>query len=225
LGESVSLSVIPVISVNIGSVQSGIYRGKEALSGISKNQVNRSIFVTTEGLAGDEQADLVNHGGPDKAICVYSFDHYPHWENVLHRTLPYGSFGENFTVRNMREGEVHIGDSFRIGEALVQISQPRQPCWKLAMRWGLEELPFLVTESGTTGFYFRVLQPGEVAAGDELVRVETHPAHITVTEANRLMHKDKDDVGGIRRLLAVQELSISWVNTLTSRLTRVQKNS
>jgi MOSC domain-containing protein YiiM len=222
LGESVSLSVITVISVNIGSVQSGIYRGKEALSGISKSQVNDSVFVTTEGLAGDEQADLVNHGGPDKAICVYSFDHYSHWENVLHRTLPYGSFGENFTVRNMLEGEVHIGDSFRIGEALVQISQPRQPCWKLAMRWGLEELPFLVTESGTTGFYFRVLQPGEVVAGDDLVRVETHPTRITVAEANRLMHKDKDDVDSIRRLLEVQELSTSWVNTLTSRLSRLE---
>lgn len=221
MGEIVTLSVIPVISVNIGSVQSGIYRGKEALSGISKSQVNRSVIVTAEGLAGDEQADLVNHGGPDKAICVYSFDHYAHWENVLHRKLPLGSFGENLTVQNMREDEVHIGDTFRLGEALVQISQPRQPCWKLAMKWGLEELPLLVIESGATGFYFRVLRAGEVKAGDELVLVETHSAHISVAEANRLMHKDKDDVDGIRRLLAIQELSTSWVNTLTSRISRL----
>jgi MOSC domain-containing protein YiiM len=129
LAEKVSPSVFPVISVNIGSVQSGVYKGKEATSGIGKSKVDRAVFLTELGLTGDEQADLVHHGGPDKAICVYSFDHYPHWENVLNRSLSFGAFGENFTVQHLNEGDVHIGDIFQIGTAVVQISQPRVPCW------------------------------------------------------------------------------------------------
>jgi MOSC domain-containing protein YiiM len=222
LEESVSRSTFPLLSVNIGNVQSGVYKGKEAASGIGKSKVDRAVFLTLHGLTGDEQADLVHHGGPDKAICVYSFDHYLHWENVLNHSLSYGAFGENFTVQHLNEGDVHIGDIFNIGTAVVQISQPRQPCWKLAMKWGLDELPLLVTESGLTGFYFRVLQTGEVKAGDELLLKETHPARITVAEANRLMHKDKEDVEAIRRFITVDALSTSWVETLTSRLTRLE---
>jgi MOSC domain-containing protein YiiM len=222
MAESISQTVFPLISVNIGSVQTGVYKGKEATSSIGKSKVDRTVFLTLLGLSGDEQADLVNHGGPDKAICVYSFDHYPHWENVLHRSLSFGAFGENFTVQHLNEGDVHIGDIFHIGTAVVQISQPRIPCWKLAMKWGLDELPLLVTESGFSGFYFRVLLAGEVKAGDELLLKETHPARVTVAEANRLMHKDKEDVEAIRRFITVDTLSTSWVDMLTSRLKRLE---
>ncbi|MCD9020950.1 MOSC domain-containing protein [Cohnella silvisoli] len=222
MAECATLAVFPLLSVNIGRVQTGVYKGKEAQSGIGKSTVHRSVHVSVLGVEGDEQADLVNHGGPDKAICLYSLDHYPHWEEVLRRSLEFGSFGENFTVRNMNESDVRIGDIFHVGSAVVQVSQPRQPCWKLAMKWGLDELPLLITESGATGFYFRVLEAGEVKAGDELLLKVTHPARITVAEANRVMHKDKGDLEGIRRLLAVDALSASWVNTLTNRLLRLQ---
>jgi MOSC domain-containing protein YiiM len=215
-------TAIPLLSLNIGSVQTRFYRGKEARSGIEKTTVDQVLSLTKLGLVGDEQADLEHHGGEDKAICVYSFDHYPHWEKVLKHTLPYGSFGENFTIERLDESEVHIGDIFEVGTAVVQVSQPRQPCWKLAMKWGLDELPILVTDRGATGFYFRVLKVGEVQTGDPLILKETHPALITVAEANRVMHKDRDDIEGIRRLLEVDELSASWVKSLTSRLTRLE---
>ncbi|RKP56890.1 MOSC domain-containing protein [Cohnella endophytica] len=216
-------SVFPVLSVNVGKVWTGTYKGKEAASGITKKPVEHSICVTELGLAGDEQADLVHHGGPDKAICVYIYDHYAHWERMLNHSLPYGAFGENLTVSGMSERDIHIGDIFRIGSVVAQVSQPRQPCWKLAMKWGLDELPLLVTETGATGFYFRVLEPGKIEIGDDLQLAQVHSARLTVDEANRVMHKDKTDEEGIRRLLDVAELSASWVKTLTSRLNRLQE--
>ncbi|MFC5531949.1 MOSC domain-containing protein [Cohnella yongneupensis] len=217
---------IPVLSINLGSVQPGLYKGKEQRSGIVKSaiEVDMSVRLSELGLAGDEQADLVNHGGPDKAVCVYSQSHYPYWERVLDRELPHGSFGENFTVSGgLLESDVCVGDTFGIGSAVVQISQPRQPCWKLAMRWGLDELPLLVTESGATGFYFRTLKPGDVRFGDSLQQLSRHPAAMTVAEANRVMHHDKDDADGIRALLAVDALSASWVKTLTARLAKLSE--
>ncbi len=220
--KSIIMPTFPILSVNIGSVQSGTYKGKEAKSGIGKNGVDYALNISSLGLSGDEQADLVNHGGVDKAICVYDYGHYPHWESVLNRSLPFGSFGENFTVSRLEESVVHIGDIFEVGSTVVQVSQPRQPCWKLAMRWGLEELPLLVTESGATGFYFRVLEEGEVRFGDALTLKQLHPAGISVEEANRVMHKDKHDLEGIHRLLEVKELSASWVKTFTARLNRLQ---
>ncbi|WP_246578461.1 MOSC domain-containing protein [Cohnella xylanilytica] len=209
----------PLLSVNTGAARLGTYKGREAKSGIGKEPADRPLLLGPTGLEGDEQADLVNHGGPDKAVCVYSYLHYSHWEAVLGRKLPMGAFGENFTLDGISEDMVHVGDVFRVGGATVQISQPRVPCWKLAMRWGLDELPALVTQTGATGFYFRVLEPGEVAAGEiELVR--RHPAGLSVKEANRIMHRDKKDTEGIRRLLAVEALADSWRDTLTKRLAK-----
>jgi MOSC domain-containing protein YiiM len=220
--QQVTLNSFPLISLNIGTVKKSLYKGKEARSGIRKHAVDQTIMLTKTGFQGDEQADLVNHGGEDKAICVYSYDHYQHWERVLEHDLPYGSFGENFTIKHLNESDIFIGDKFQAGTAILQVSQPRQPCWKLAMRWGLDELPMLVTESGATGFYFRVLEIGEVMAGENIMRLETHPARISIAEANRVMHKDKNDIAGIQQLLTLDELSSSWIHTLTSRLTRLQ---
>lgn len=221
MSSAAPAAVYPLLSLNIGKVQTAIYKGKEAKSGITKSPVERAVRLTKLGFEGDEQADLEHHGGPDKAICVYSYEHYPHWEEVLGRSLDYGAFGENFTLGKINEHDVRVGDLFRIGSAVVQVSQPRQPCWKLAMKWGLDELPLLVTNSGATGFYFRVAETGEVRVGDELSLLQPHPDGVTVAEANRVMHHDRDDAEGIRRLLAVDALSASWVNTLTKRLGRL----
>ena len=122
--------------------------------------------VTPTGIEGDGQADLVNHGGVDKAICVYPLAHYPHWQEMIGRELSPAAFGENFTVDGLTEADVCIGDTWRVGEdVLVQVSQPRQPCWKLARRWQRKTLALEVQESGKTGWYFRVLEEGTVQAG------------------------------------------------------------
>ncbi|MFC5403644.1 MOSC domain-containing protein [Cohnella soli] len=215
----------PIVSLNIGVARAGEYKGKPAVSGIVKTAVDGPLALSETGLDGDEQADLVNHGGPDKAICVYSLEHYPHWEKMLNAKLPLGAFGENFTVGGLNERDTRIGDVYRVGTAVVQVSQPRQPCWKLAMRWGLDELPLLVTETGATGFYFRVLTPGTIQPTDTLTLIASHDAGITIEEANRVMHKDKADAVGIRRILALKELSESWRKTLSARLARMETDA
>ncbi len=174
--------------------------------------------MSRTGLEGDAQADLKNHGGPEKAVCVYPLEHYPHWITRLGQELRPGAFGENFSTEGLLEQEVCIGDVYRVGSTVVQVSQPRQPCFKLAARHGVKELALWVQEAGLTGFYFRCLEPGEVRAGEEIELVERSERGVSLCEANRVMHRDKQDVEGIKRLLAIVELSTSWRRTLTKRL-------
>jgi MOSC domain-containing protein YiiM len=216
------LQQAPLISLNVGRSRTSVFKGKEAVSAIGKNGVDVPLSLLAEGLDGDEQADRIHHGGPDKAVCVYSLVHYPHWEEVLGRALPYGAFGENFTVDLLKETEVCIGDVYRVGSAALQISQPRVPCWKLAMRWGLDKLPDLVVKSGGTGFYFRVLQPGTVVRGDRMTLEQADPANVSVAEANRIMHREKNDRAGIETLLALEPLAGSWKESLDKRLQRLK---
>lgn len=190
-------------------------------SGFLKEPVAGPVALRRTNLEGDGQADLVNHGGPDKAVCCYPAAHYPGWRTELGRPeMAHGAFGENFTIDGLAEPDVCIGDVFRVGGALVQASQPRQPCWKLARRWKLKTLTLTVQESGRTGWYFRVLAEGTVAAGDLVERVERPHPGWTIAEANRVMHRDKDDRDAAAALAALPALSASWKATLTKRLAK-----
>ncbi|TJY44584.1 MOSC domain-containing protein [Cohnella pontilimi] len=214
---------IPLLSLNRGRAQTSFFKGKEAKSAIFKEPADRALELGYEGIEGDEQADRVHHGGPDKAVCVYSLVNYPHWEQVLGRQLPFGAFGENFTIGSSTEEDVCIGDVFRVGTAVVQISQPRVPCWKLAMKWGLDGLPKLVADSGATGYYYRVLEPGSVRAGDVLVHDKRHFAGVTVAEVNRILHRNKQDIAGIEQLLRLDDvLARVLLDMLESRLARLK---
>jgi len=213
---------VRIVSVNAGRIRTSVYRNRDAVSGIFKQPVSEAVAIGPQGVSGDEVADLVNHGGPDKAVCVYSHVHYPRWEGHLGLSMPYGAFGENLTLEGLREEDVRIGDVFRVGTAVVQISQPRIPCWKLAMKWGDDKLPELVAKSGATGFYFRVLEPGTLRKDDLLIRETCHPAGVTVAEANRVMHRDKHDLAGIRMLLDLRGvLADSWIVSLENRWKRL----
>ena len=134
-------------------------------TGFFKQPVDGPRWLGRTNLAGDGQADLVNHGGPDKAVLCYAASHYPGWRGELDRPeLPHGAFGENFTIEGLTEETVCVGDTYRLGGAIVQVSQPRQPCWKLAWRWRLKELTALVERSGRTGWARRVAQRGMTAS-------------------------------------------------------------
>lgn len=207
-----------LISVNVGTPGTLTYLGKEVPSSFVKTVVSSPVWLNRDGLAGDEQADLKNHGGPDKAVCVYPQEHYGYWSSRLRRELPVAAFGENFTTEELLEDNVCIGDVYEVGGATVQVSQPRQPCFKLAARHEEPTLALWVQETGRTGFYFRCLNAGWVSVGEFLGLVHRHPQEITVAEANCLMHRDKDDVEGLERLLAVAELSLSWRRTFERRL-------
>lgn len=179
-------------------------------TGFLKDEVQGPIFLGRVNLAGDGQADLRHHGGPDKAVCVFSALRYPYWRERLGRELPYGSFGENFTVSALDEEDVCIGDVFEIGEALVQVSQPRSPCWKLARRWHEKYLALWVQQTGFSGWYMRVLREGNVAAGQALTRVERPYPEWPVMRANRVRYDDARDPADAAALAACPALGQSW---------------
>ncbi|MGG0668863.1 MOSC domain-containing protein [Lederbergia citrisecunda] len=216
---------IKICSLNVGKPQDMQYGKKEITTGIHKKPVSDPVFLSTLNFSGDGQADLVNHGGRDKAVCAYPFDHYPHWEKELGKPLNAGAFGENLTLQGLTEDVLCIGDSFQIGEAVVQVSQPREPCFKLSLVHGRKDMPLLIQNTGYTGFYFRVLKEGVVSPSDELVHISRPASAITLTEANRLMHHDKNDLDGIRTLLKVDELSEDWRKTFQKRLDKIAINA
>lgn len=187
-------------------------------TGFFKNATNEPVWLGYEGFRGDEQADRRVHGGVDKAVCVYPAAHYPHWITTLPvADLPFGAFGENITLDGAAETDVCIGDRFTLGEAEVQISQPRQPCWKLARRWQVKDLALQVERTGFTGFYFRVLRHGHVRAGDSLELVERPFPEWTIARCNEIMHHGKDHSETARRLSECPLLSASWKDSLWLR--------
>jgi len=187
-------------------------------SGFEKRPVSGPVWLGEVNLDGDAQADLNAHGGADKAVNVYPQEHYRRWrEEGLLTDLPPGAFGENFHIRGLTEANVCIGDVFAVGDARVQVSQPRQPCWKLAHFLGVKDMVRRVVQAGRTGWYFRVLVPGRVCAGDRLVLQERPHPEWTLAEANHVMHHARDP----RReadLLDCPALSASWQRTLGRRL-------
>lgn len=209
---------IEILSLNVGKPKIVLHRNKEVSTGIYKDPTSETLFLSYKNFEKDGQADLVHHGGKEKAVCVYPYEHYAFWESVLEREIAYGAFGENLTIQGLTETETHIGDVFQLGEAVVQVSQPRQPCFKLAVKYGVKEMPVLMQESGYTGFYFRVLKEGLVNMHDGLQRIFCHPKGVSVAEANRIMHRDKTDIYHIQKILEVEELSVNWRNTFTKRL-------
>jgi len=208
-----------LISVNVSSPKVIQYKGETVTTGIFKEPVQGRVMLRELNLAGDGQADLTVHGGIHQAVYVYPFEHYDYWKQKLGREdLTYGQFGENFTVAGMIEDQVHIGDVFRIGNAMVQITQPRVPCYKLAIKMNLPKFPKLFMASGRTGFYLRVLQEGEVGAGDAIARIEIAPEKVTVQEVFHLAFRDHDDLDALNKALRVRGLSPGWHGMFAERL-------
>lgn len=175
--------------------------------------------MTQLGLVGDGVADRVHHGGPDKAVLAYSAEHYPGWtaELGLH-PLPFGAFGENLSVGELTEDTVCIGDVWANGNVEFEVSQPRQPCWKLARRWRVKDLPARVVETGRSGWYLRVLVEGEIIAGSPFTLLSRPNPEWTVRRAHRVMHFHKYDPAESEALMGVPGLSMSWMETLRGRV-------
>lgn len=193
---------------------------KEWTSGIFKEPIEGPVFAKQTGLVGDGQADLKNHGGPDKAINAYPREHFVYWKEQLGLECLPGAFGENFTTQGLLETDAFIGDVFKIGEIIVQVTQPRQPCWKLARKWRVKNLAALVQKTGYTGWYFRVLNEGKVVAPDEFELLERPHPEWSVAKANNIMHNMKTDWDASLQLGSCPALSKSWASSL---ITRAQK--
>ena len=175
-----------LISIQIGRPRKKRWRGMTVTTGIFKEPVNGRIMARRNNLEGDGQADLTVHGGWDKAVYVYPSEHYAYWRQELPGVpLPYGSFGENFTTEGLDESNVHIGDRFRVGGAVVEVTQPRMPCYKLGIRFKRPDMPKRFHASGRCGFYLAVVQEGQVQAGDTFERIARNEGELSVIETYR----------------------------------------
>ena len=211
-----------IVSLNVGLPSAQSYEGRELITGGAKNPVPRAV-LRFANFDGDRQADQVNHGGAEKAVCVYPFDHYPYWNRQLRRHLQPGAFSENLTVSGAIETEVCVGDVFRIGEASVQVSQPRMPCDKLAAKHASKMVPKLIAKTGYTGFYMRVLSEGLVAAGEGFDLFGAHPDRITIAEVNSIIYEKSYDVALIERLVELAEFSEVGRALFARRLERLAR--
>ena len=200
-----------LISVNVGLPREVTWKGKTVRTGIFKEPVNARVMVRELNLDGDRQADLTVHGGVDKAVYVYPFEHYDYWRSELPDTeLTPGNFGENFTVTGFKEEELNIGDRFQIGSVELMVTQPRLPCYKLGIRFGRWDMVKRFLASRCTGFYFRVLQEGEVGVADTLELVSRDSNNITVADITQLYVREKNDPALLHRATQLKALPESW---------------
>ena len=206
-----------VLSVNIGSNTRLSFAGEHVRTGIFKSPVESRVYLTRTGPRGDVQVDRKNHGGEDKAVCVYCADHYAFWEEETGMHFPVGTFGENLTVSRMLESDTRIGDIYAIGRTRLQVSQPRQPCHKLGKKIGDPTFSARVIELGLTGFYLRVLDEGDVGTDDPIQILSRDEATCTIEYANRVMYDRLEGEDGLQRLLSNTFLSDSWRQVLSSR--------
>ena len=212
--------IMKLLSINVSKPKPIQYGGKTIRTGIFKEPVSGTVMLREKNIDGDGQGDLRVHGGTYKAIYGYPFEHYAYWQQKLDRDdLSYGQFGENLTVEGLLEEAVHIGDIFQIGTTVkLQITQPRVPCFKLAYKMGLPEFPKQFLESRRVGFYFRVLEEGEITAGDAITRIEDAPEPVSVTEIVNLRYFDRDNHEKIAQARKLPALSPSWKRDFTKIL-------
>ncbi len=191
-----------ILSVNVGGPREVQTPRGIVLTSIFKSPVAGRVPVRGNNLLGDQQSDLTVHGGPNKAIYAYASEHYAFWNAELRRELTPGSFGENLTTEGLLETAVQIGDQYRVGTAVLQVTQPRMPCYKLALRFELASMVKRFWQAGFPGIYFGVVEEGEIGAGDEVELLERDPAGVTVEEVLNVYTGANDDEALIRRVLA-----------------------
>jgi ferredoxin-NADP reductase/MOSC domain-containing protein YiiM len=200
-----------LLSVNVGLPRDIAWRGKTVHTAIWKDPVQGRRMVRRLNIDGDGQGDLEGHGGEHRAVFVYQIGSYQYWQDRLGRSdFTYGQFGENFTVDGLSDDDVCIGDRYRIGEALFEVTQPRVTCYRVGIRMNEPQMAALLTSSGKPGFYFRVLQEGEVEAGNEIVKVADGPERMTVAEINALLYLPGHSRQQLERALRIPALSDGW---------------
>jgi len=209
------------VSVNVGPAREASWRGKTQRTGIFKQAVAGRVAARGHNLAGDEQADPAVHGGPDKAVYAYPSEHYAFWCRELGvESLPWGAFGENLTTEGVLEPDVGIGDRFRIGTVELEVSQPRLPCHKLALRHQRADLPKRFLATDRSGFYLRIVREGELGAGDTIERLSRDGRGLSVADVQRLASGPRD-AETLRRAVEHPALAEVWRRELRQSLAKL----
>jgi MOSC domain-containing protein YiiM/ferredoxin-NADP reductase len=218
--------MVRLLSVNVGLPRDIPWQGKTVHTAVWKAPVQGPRVVRRLNIDGDGQGDLLGHGGEHRAVFVYQMDSYRFWQSDLGRNdFSYGQFGENFTVDGLPDREVCIGDRYRIGSALFEVTQPRVTCYRVGIRMNEPQMPALLVAHGRPGFYLRVLEEGEVEAGDEIVQVGTGPERMTIFEINALLYMPGHPSSGLERALRVPALSAGWRRSLAALLAQAQSGA
>lgn len=199
-----------VLSVNVSQPREIEYRGKQVRTGIFKQPVEGRVALQGVNLAGDGQADLMAHGGPYKAVYVYPHEHYATWTNELGRDdFAYGQFGENLTITGLLETDVYVGNVYRVGEALLQVTQPRVPCFKLGIRMDDPTFVKRFMKAERTGWYTRMVEAGSIGAGDGIRLEQEDPQQMSVRDINHLLYFEQDAMLA-EKALTIEALSPGW---------------
>ena len=200
-----------IVSVNVGMPREVVWKGMTVQTAIFKEPVDGSVAISELNLTGDKQADLSVHGGAAKAVYAYPTEHYDYWRNQLPDvSFSWGRFGENLTTEGLREDTLGIGDRLRVGSALLMVTQPRMPCYKLELRFDRDDMIKRFLNSGRSGFYFSVIEPGEVSAGSEVEILSRDPNRVTVADIVRLYLGQTRDPDLVQRAMSVSALPENW---------------
>jgi ferredoxin-NADP reductase/MOSC domain-containing protein YiiM/ferredoxin len=212
-----------VVSVNVGLPQNVAWQGRTVRTAVWKTPVTGRVFARRLNLDGDGQGDLRGHGGEQRALLVYQLDSHRYWASHLGRSdLVAGIFGENLTVEGLADNEVCIGDRFRIGGAIVEVSQPRDTCYRVGIRLSNPEIPALLVAHCRPGFYLRVIQEGEIGAGDRIEKLSDGPERMTVAEVDALLYSAKHPLEALRRAVRIPALSLDWQGSMQALLTAAE---
>lgn len=208
-----------LMSVNVGRPRDVEWNGKTVRTAIWKTPVQGRVHVGRTNIAGDEQADLQGHGGEQRAVLVYQLSSYRYWSQALGRDdFDYGQFGENLTVEGLEDADVNIGDRYRIGSALFEVTQPRVTCYRLGIRMKHPELPALLVSHRRPGFYMRVIEEGEIGAGDDIVKAGEGPERMSVADIDGLLYLGRHPAESLTRALRIPALSVGWRNSFAALL-------
>ena len=211
--------MVKLLALSVGPIKA---IGPENLqSGIDKKPVDRPLFLTKTGFIGDEQADKKHHGGMEKAVHHYDFDHYAFWKNELGHKAVFDTptaFGENLSTSGLSEKDIAVGDVYRLGKAIIEVSQGRQPCFRLNVRFGVTDMSLRTQKSGRTGWYYRVLQEGEVTLQDELELLERLHEEWTIYRLWKAFYVTRTDYEELSHIASLNELSPSWRSLAQKRL-------
>jgi ferredoxin-NADP reductase/MOSC domain-containing protein YiiM len=208
-----------LLSVNVGLPRDVTWNGKTLRTSVWKSPVSGRRMVRKLDIDGDAQADLAGHGGEQRAVFVYQMDSYHYWQSFLDRTdFTFGQFGENFTVEGLLDSEVCVGDRYRIGDAIFEVTQPRVTCYRVGIRMNEPRMPALLVAHHRPGFYFRVLQEGEVGTGDDIAKITDGPERMSVADVDALLYLPGPSREQLQRALRIPALSKGWQGSFQAML-------